>query len=81
MQSNVAIELALFTIGLKVPVIGCEHNTPSKSVEGILWKKMRPLAYRFLTAVTTLTNDAAEELRPECGKTPLFVIPNALRLR
>lgn len=79
-QSNLAIEAGLACMGTGIRIIGCEHNTPSRAVNGWLWLRLRPFVYRRLAAVVTLTHGAIEELKPICGKTPLYVIPNALRL-
>ncbi|NVK19891.1 MAG: glycosyltransferase, partial [Methylocystaceae bacterium] len=78
--ANIAIEAGLACLGSGLRIIGCEHNIPSRSVRGRLWIWLRPFAYRRMSAVTTLTRGAHQELAPLCGATPLKVIPNALRL-
>jgi glycosyltransferase involved in cell wall biosynthesis len=79
-QANMAIEAALATTGLGLSIIGCEHNTPGRSVRGRVWSALRPFAYRRLSAITTLTSGAAEDLRRLCPGTYIDVVPNILRL-
>lgn len=79
-QANAAIEAAISGYRLGLPTIGCEHNTPSRSVRGHFWKFLRPFAYKRLDSVVTLTQGAAKGLAAVCDLRTPTVIPNAVRL-
>lgn len=79
-QGNVAIEAVLASTRLGLRIVGCEHSTPTRAVQGRLWRFLRPFAYRRLAAIVSLTAGAADELRQLCPGSNIVVIPNALRL-
>lgn len=79
MQGNIAIETALASLSTTHRVIGCEHNHPDYAVQGRVWNALRPLAYRRLDALTTLTQGGAAALRRQVPGRDVVIMPNAVR--
>jgi GalNAc-alpha-(1->4)-GalNAc-alpha-(1->3)-diNAcBac-PP-undecaprenol alpha-1,4-N-acetyl-D-galactosaminyltransferase len=75
--SNVLTIIA--SAGLHARVVVSERTNPGQYLTiSSVWRFLRPLTYRWATAVVAQTTDAARWLESHCRVLP-FVIPNSIR--
>jgi glycosyltransferase involved in cell wall biosynthesis len=75
--TNVNVTAILATLGLRVPVIACEHNDPSADGRSRFWRMLCRLAYPRAAHVTVLTANALHPLRKMVpGLKRISVMPN-----
>jgi glycosyltransferase involved in cell wall biosynthesis len=78
MMTTANILLVLAAAGLKdLVTVGSEHTHPPNIRLAIPWNLLRERLYRYLTALTALTEESASWLRQHTGACSISVIPNA----
>ncbi len=77
-RTNIRVILACLGAGL--PVIVAERNDIKQDI-GRFWRLIRPVVYRFSSAIVVQTARNAAGFRQAVGSSvPFFVIPNAVQL-
>ena len=76
-QSNALTVLA--TRGLGVPVVVCEHTDVRRFRAGAMWRTLQLITYPLADAVTCLTPNILNDLRPLVGDRG-YLLPNPIAL-
>ena len=76
-QSNVLTVLA--TRGLEMPVVICEHTDVRRFRAGAMWRTLQLMTYPLADAVTCLTPNILDDLRPLVGDRG-YLLPNPIAL-
>lgn len=77
--TNVNIMAIVASLGLKLPVIACEHNNPSADGRSMLWSLLCRFVYPKASLLTVLTDNIAasfKEMVPAAKH--IAVVPNPL---
>jgi len=75
---NVNVAAVLATLGMRLPVIVCEHNYPPQDPVGQLWSRLRRWTYPLASRVTMLTSEGLDWLRDEIPSARGCVMPNPI---
>lgn len=77
LQSNVLTVLA--TRGFGVPVVICEHTDLRRFRAGAMWRTLQLMTYPLADAVTCLTPNLLDDMRPLVGDRG-YLLPNPIAL-
>lgn len=77
MMTTANILLALAAKGLAIPLVGSEHIHPPMLPLGRVWEGLRRVCYRYLVAVSALTEDSATWIKQCTSANYVPIIPNA----
>ncbi len=69
----------LATLGLKPPVVVCEHTDPHHHQVGRLWSALRRLTYPLADAVVGVSPAAEEYVKRFVRRRPVLTIPNPIQ--
>ncbi|VWB54056.1 group 1 family glycosyl transferase [Burkholderia pseudomultivorans] len=77
--TNVNVSTIAATVGLRVPIIACEHNNPLSDGRSPLWRWLVRLTYPQANLITLLTESVVDRFRKNIpGVKRIAVMPNPL---